>query len=63
MWELFLPFCQFRPLVFHRGISTGSGVPYAPTGLLRLPPFSLCALRPFFAAAVTSSPVAAARCS
>jgi hypothetical protein len=61
MRELFLPFRQIRPLVFHRGISTGSGVP--PTGLLRLPFFSSCALQPFFAAVVISSPVTAARCS
>jgi hypothetical protein len=37
MRELFLPFHRIRPLVFRRGISIEPRVPYAPTGLSRLP--------------------------
>jgi hypothetical protein len=62
MRELFLPFRQIRPLVFHRGISTRSEVPCAPPqAICVLPSFSLCALQPPFTAAVTSSSAAAAR--
>jgi hypothetical protein len=62
MREVFLPFRRIRPLVFHRGISTRSGVPCAPHRLFAfLPSFSLCALQPPFTAAVTSSSAAAAR--
>jgi hypothetical protein len=60
MWELFLPFRQIRPLVFRRGISTESRVPHAPHRPFLIAPFSFYALQPFFAAAVISSPVAAA---
>jgi hypothetical protein len=41
MRELFLPFRRIRPLVFHRGISTRSGVPYAPHRPFAIAPFLL----------------------
>jgi hypothetical protein len=61
MRELFLPFCWIRLLVFCRGISTGSRVPYVPHRPFMIVPFSLCALQPFSAAAVIPSLVSAAR--
>jgi hypothetical protein len=61
MRELFLPFHRIIPLVFHRGISTEPRVPHAPHRPFAIAPFSFCALQPFFAATVISSPITATR--